>query len=1625
MNKKLDNTASVDEKLRASRLELLDIGLRNNLVSFRKNSKSMTAYQADAAHLLEVLIDQQKKLTWVATGKARQGDAETALDTLLLEEQRPIEIDGDAASAQDFRVSEESGTSEVVQISESEGLSYARTPAKRTGRAALQIMSSLSPEPLFLQLLKLRSEANTLLEEQGANLLFLAVGFLHWFESDSAQEARRAPLVLVPVTLVREGAGEVFEIEPTGDDVVLNLSLAAKLKTDFGIHLPIPEEAASSAEQQDGLDYASKDWLTYLDTVEQAIKVQKRWKVQRDETVLGLFSFGKFLMFKDLASESWPEGQKPEQHPVLGRLMGSGFADVTSSFAEDQRIDEVIAPGEVHFVKDADSSQTLALLEACAGNNLVIQGPPGTGKSQTITNLIAELLGQKKTILFVAEKMAALEVVKRRLDECHLGDSVLELHSHRATKAVVLKELGRTLELGRPIADDSTQAMQRLKVVQAELNQYCEAVATPVGGSGQNFSVVLGQLLQLQRNYPQLTPLVWPDLAAWPDSKVLPARDVVERMALVLRSLGKPQDSVFWGTDLERFSPIEENQASTALAQGMGALEELFSNAQTLSQQLMLTQPAGLEDIDVVCRAARRAAEAPKLEGIQLSTNDWQERRDALKALIQAGRTMRGLRDSRGELLINKAWQHSVMPMRQAIASYGDKWWRAFSGEWRAAKKQFQGLLKTPQTMKPDAMLAAVDDILAYQEHKVTYDAHVTLGEALFGAQWQAGKSDWDVLERVSTWIVSLHDEVGQGELPQGIVAFLSGHPDASGLGVMADAVSEKVVQLKQTVASVCSLLGVAQQPGFVQGWQTAPLADLQQAMQTWQAQLPQLQHVVRLNTLVGQGRAIGLEPLVPMLTSCEQPDVLLPLFDVSRAQTLVEKAYREHPVLAQFDRLEQEHRIAQFRKLDLASLNHSQSSLASALWQRMPRLGQPGEMAILNHELNKKRRHIPIRQLIGRAGRAIQKIKPVFMMSPMSIANFLPPGRLEFDVVIFDEASQVKAVDALGAIMRGKQVIVVGDTRQMPPTDFFSREVEQEEETATSDIESILSMFKARGCNERYLRWHYRSRHESLIAVSNAEFYDDKLVIFPSAGVDPDAVGISLTHLPQAMYDRGRTRTNKGEAQAVAFAVIEHAARTPHLSLGVAAFSVAQRDLIEVEVEMLRRQNADVDAFFTAHPNEPFFVKNLENIQGDERDVMFISIGYGRNESGRIAKEFGPLNRDGGHRRLNVLITRAKLAMRVFSNFKGDELELDSGAKHGVRALKNLLKYAETRQLEVARETGKATDSPFEDQVLEALRGRGYSVEPQVGTSGYFIDMAVRDPDFPGRYILAIECDGAAYHSARSARDRDRLRQGVLEGLGWRFHRIWSTDWFRNQGQEIERAIQAIEAARQNLAASTALPEGAVPQAIEPLVLRRNDNEQAEDDELPNVPYAQTVVPNYAGRDLLQAPRSELNALIQMVIENEAPVHFSVLTKRVMQAYDLSRSGVRINACVMDALNRLLSTKGWTMRDEFIYTPEHMQEPLKLKIRDRSMLGAADKKLELVSPCEIQSAIFKAVEISFSLPAEAVPGAVVQWLGFGRVTAKMQTLVEQELAALEGTGVLGADAQGNFKASVEREGVS
>lgn len=719
---------------------------------------------------------------------------------------------------------------------------------------------------------------------------------------------------------------------------------------------------------------------------------------------------------------------------------------------------------------------------------------------------------------------------------------------------------------------------------------------------------------------------------------------------------------------------------------------------------------------------------------------------------------------------------------------------------------------------------------------------------------------------------------------------------------------------------------------------------------------------------------------------------------------TLIRKAYEEYAPIRYFDGGKHELDISQFRDLDRALLKLNRIKLAFQHWENLPRTTGVGQLGVLAREFEKKARHLPIRQLMARAGRAIQVLKPVFMMSPLSIASYLPPESVSFDLVVFDEASQVKPVDALGAIARGRQLVVVGDSKQLPPTRFFDAMIgdgdeDEEVESVTADLESILGLIVSQRAPQRMLRWHYRSRHESLIAVSNHEFYNDKLVIFPSPHSERDQLGLIFRYLPDTVYDRGKTRTNPLEAKAVAEAVLEHARQRPDLTLGVAAFSSPQAQAILDVLELLRRRDPACEDFFNQHPHEPFFVKNLESVQGDERDVVFISIGYGKTAEGYVAHNFGPLNGEAGERRLNVLITRARLRCEVFTNLRHDDIDLARTQSRGIAALKTFLKYAETGVLDVPRPTGGEADSPFEEAVMQAIARHGYQLHAQVGSGGFFIDLAVLDPEQPGRYLLGIECDGATYHSSRSARDRDRLRQQVLEGLGWRIHRIWSTDWFTYPDRELRKVLAAIEQAKAARSASAPVvetkPERSEKATDMPLERAESDKESESIPSVPDYRLANFSL-SLEGEELHQVSMAKRVEWVKVVVERESPVHREEITRRIAEAAGIKRLGNRIQSAIDHAIDVAVHSGQVYRRSQWLWSPLMTTAV----VRSRAKLPASMRKLDRVAPEEIEQAILLVARESYGVERDALPASVCEKLGFGRITEEMRNTV---LSVLDG----------------------
>ncbi|MHC5114575.1 MAG: DUF3320 domain-containing protein, partial [Planctomycetota bacterium] len=648
---------------------------------------------------------------------------------------------------------------------------------------------------------------------------------------------------------------------------------------------------------------------------------------------------------------------------------------------------------------------------------------------------------------------------------------------------------------------------------------------------------------------------------------------------------------------------------------------------------------------------------------------------------------------------------------------------------------------------------------------------------------------------------------------------------------------------------------------------------------------------------------AANIAPLVEAYERGEiaTPD-LAPVFDRSYDQWWHTAVVDADPVLSQFFSPEHERRIEQFRGVDEQYMRLTQKLIAARLAERIPASElnlSSSELGILKREIGKKRRHMSVRKLFQKIPNLLPRLTPCLLTSPMSVAQYLDAAHPPFDVVVFDEASQIPVWDAVGAIARGAQAVIVGDPKQLPPTSFFERgerdddEDLDDDEPIVEDLESILDDCMSAGVPVLRANWHYRSRHESLIAFSNHHYYDNRLFTFPSPV--RDGMGVAWHYVVDGVYDKGKSRTNRVEADRVVAEIVRRL-RDPRLSrysIGVVTFSIPQQRLIEDLLEKVRRDAPEIDVFFSDTVPEPVFVKNLENVQGDERDVILFSVGYGPDAQGRVSMNFGPMNREGGERRLNVAITRSRTEVLVFSTLRPEQIDLARTRARGVHDLKQFLDYAARGPSAIAEATQYDPtadfDSPFEKQVSDRLVAAGWQVHQQVGCSGYRIDLAVVDPDAPGRYLLGIECDGANYHRAKTARDRDKLREGVLRGLGWSLHRIWSTDWWTNEPREFEKLQAALERAKD-------APRGARP----------GDNVPARDPApapAPALPVPRRTTPTLPVYEPYPGPRTppttefydgaanrRIREVINAVVRQEGPVSFEVAARRVAAVWGVER---------------------------------------------------------------------------------------------------------------------------------------
>ena len=1567
---------STSELLQRSRRELLDLSTRNRLLAIPAGATSarlIHVHDELSDEVYRLLVTDRKALGFLPGRPSRRSNSEPTPVAV------PEELDQETGLPQPDEV-----------VDQATGL------ARRHVDARLQTV--LTSEGLQQRLLGIHRDAQSLVEEQGVNVLYVGLGQLRWVEPAQPDKPRLAPLVLIPVDLQRETAADRFQVRRREEDLEENLSLRAKLKADFNLELPpFPDEEELRPS-------------VYFDAVANAVQGHAGWEVLPNAMALGLFSFAKFLMYRDLDPANWPAPERLVEHPFVKGLLQEGLPETGPLLGDDTNLDELIPANRLDHVVDADSSQALAIESVRRGRSAVVQGPPGTGKSQSIANIIATAVLDGKRVLFVAEKLAALEVVKRRLEREGLGPLGLELHSNKASKRAVVEEIGRTWKLGRPKAGDLEALIPKLEEHRAALQAHAAALHDPVPPSGLTPFSILGHLAALGERGQEAADLALPVAAAWSGDDLEERRRRAAELTTRIREMGLPGQHPWRGVRRAGLLQIDLAPLSAQIRKTAQKLAELKVAAAPLAHALRRPPPASLRDTARLHLIGRQVVTAPSVDRRALCDGVWNAGLGGLRDLVSTGKTFAETASRLAGVVSERTWEKDFDEARTHLAAHGRSWLRFLNGDYRRAMATLRGSLRgeTPRTL--EGRIDLFDQILTGQRAMRIIRAGTAVGAAAFGSLWQGERSAWPQLEAVLGWVAA-QEQAGLDESFRRLFADLE---EPSRIAGLLEPLARSLESFRESLTGLAAALDLDTPSAFgVPDFDEVEFPQLERRLALWLERMDALTSWSQYHARAVQARHLALGPWLDRLETGSLPaDRAQDAFERAAFSQILREVMVQRPGLASFDGLLHTNLVTAFRTLDRERLALARYRTLLAHHDGMPSTNAAlGPAGLVRSEMERKRGHRPVRRLLRDAGSVVQAIKPVFMMSPLSVAQFLEPGAVEFDLLVIDEASQIQPVDAFGALARCRQVVVVGDSRQLPPTRFFTRltsgeEIEDEPGAAAlaaeaRDIESILGLCCARGLPQTMLRWHYRSRHHSLIAVSNREFYDNRLCIVPSPHPTVPGLGLHFHPVPDGVFDSGGSGANRIEARTVCRAILEHARRSPHLSLGVAAFSIRQQQAILDELELRRRESPDTEPFFAAHPAEPFFVKNLENVQGDERDVIFISVGYGRDAHGQLAMRFGPLSMDGGERRLNVLISRAKRRCVVFSSIVAEDIDLDRAGGRGVEALKTFLGFAQTGRLEGADGDVDRSLTELEQSVRTAVESLGLPVDPRVGVAGFFIDLAVADPNRPGHYLLGLELDGPHYRATTFTRARDRLRQAVLEDHGWSLHRIWSVDWFQHPADQLRRISEAIERAK----SKPARPADAQPPAVATLSNSPGpiepEREEAVEEE-PGlaafaVPYVEAKFTVPRRRDPHELGGPEWADILLQIVQAEGPVHEDELVTRVRDLWNLGRATARLQDAVARGVRLLVVSQRCVREEEFLAIPG-----APVLIRNRARVNSSTlRKAEFLPPAEIRATILALVEAHHGAQRGELPLAVARVFGFRTTGAILRERVDAQVDRL------------------------
>ena len=1453
--------------------------------------------------------------------------------------------------------------------------------------------------------------SRTSIEENGANTLYLALGLLKWYETPSSERPRYAPILLLPVEIIRKSAAKGYVIRTREEETMMNITLLEMLRQNFGISIsgldPLPTD-------ESGVNVK----LIYS-IIRNSIKNQRKWDVE-EQAILGIFSFNKFIMWNDIHNNA----NKLVQNKIVSSLINGKIEwEAATEEIDATDMDKQVSPADIVLPIIADSSQLEAIYEAVHDKTFILHGPPGTGKSQTITNIIANALYKGKRVLFVAEKMAALSVVQNRLAAIGLAPFCLEIHSNKTKKSAVISQLKETTEIIRQTPpEEFRKEAERLLNLRAELNQYIEALHKeyPFGVSLYD-AIIHYQSVDVESCFdiPQayLDTLDKDTFAQW--------EDAIELLVRTANACGHPYQHPLTGISITEYSSAVKEGSSQLLT---GFIDLLTTIRQKLDVFSILLKDTDIhptrKDFQTISHIIRRILDIPELTPGLLTLPLLNETLNEYREVVVHGRKRD---EQRKEIETGFTQEILSINAKQMLAEWNrvsDQWFLPrYFGQRKIRKAINVYALKTIETEDIKPLLHR---IIRYQEEAEAVRKYIGQLPSLFG---RPGKNeDWNTIEQIIDDMTSLHShllnyakdiaKVSQikqnlsAQLTEGIQTFRDIHAHSfNELYQLADT-------LTATEKKLSGMLGISIEELYTDSadWITIALSKAR----TWKENLDKLKDWYQWLQAYQTLHSLGIGFIATEYKEKNIPtSQLTDSFHKSFYQAAIRYIIAKEPTLELFNGKIFNDIIAKYKQISAKFEETTQRELFARLASNIPSFTheaiQSSEVGILQKNIRNNARGISIRKLFDQIPTLLSRMCPCMLMSPLSVAQFIDTDADKFDLIVFDEASQMPTYEAVGAIARGKNVIIVGDPKQMPPTSFFSVNTIDEDNIEMEDLESILDDCLALSIPSKYLLWHYRSKHESLIAFSNSEYYDNKLMTFPS----PDNIEskVRIVNI-NGYYDKGKSRQNRAEAQAVVDEIARRL-RSEELrkkSIGVVTFSIVQQALIEDLLSDLFIFYPELETL-ALECDEPLFIKNLENVQGDERDVILFSVGYGPDAEGRVSMNFGPLNRAGGERRLNVAVSRARYEMIIYSTLRSEMIDLNRTSSIGVAGLKRFLEYAEkgTRSTisSVPRQLSEATAS-IETIIADRLRSLGYTVHTDIGCSGYKIDIGIVDTENTSNYQLGIICDGKNYKRTKTARDREIVQNNVLKALGWDIYRIWTMDWWEKPDEVIATIQEAIARKKSPKVGSmtTAGINSTPTEVAAPAPTAQTTNNEisfvlkaspaAPEKQAASVlstqnrieqkyKFAKITPYSYSPEDFFFTDSySILLSQIRKIMESEAPISKSLLCKKILSEWGISRLGTRIEAQIETALDTLN-----------IYRTEY--EGLVFCWNDKEQCASysiyrpvSDREATDIPPEEIANAIRQLLTDSISLPAADLIKACAQQFGFARMGSNIDAAMQR-----------------------------